>query len=101
MRTPLLFIGLIASVASAQEPAAKSGPDGEKKGHPMAGLTFRSLGPAVMSGRVVGFAVHPDHRSQYFVAVASGGVWKTENGGVSWRPVFDNEGSYSIGCVVM
>jgi photosystem II stability/assembly factor-like uncharacterized protein len=101
MRIPLLFLGLIASVALAQEPAMKSGPDAEKKGHPMAALRLRSLGPAVMSGRVTGFAVHPENRSRYFVAVASGGVWKTENAGVSWRPVFDNEGSYSIGCVVI
>src|SRR5580700_5936661 len=101
MRTAFLFIGLIASAASAQESATKSGADAEKKGHPMAGLRLRPLGPAVMAGRVVGFAVHPEHRGQYFVAVASGGVWKTENAGVSWRPVFDNEGSYSIGCVVM
>jgi photosystem II stability/assembly factor-like uncharacterized protein len=101
MRIAALVFALIPSVAVAQEPSAKAGPDAEKKGHPMAGLRLRSLGPAVTSGRVVGFAVHPDNRSRYFVAVACGGVWKTENAGISWRPVFDNEGSYSIGCVVM
>ncbi|MBX7103578.1 MAG: hypothetical protein K1X57_05830 [Gemmataceae bacterium] len=67
----------------------------------MAGLRLRSLGPALMSGRVVGFAVHPENRSRYFAAVASGGVWKTDNAGVSWKPVFDGEGSYSIGCITM
>src|SRR5262245_20344590 len=67
----------------------------------MAGLSLRSIGPALMSGRVVGFAVHPDDRSHYFVAVASGGVWKTTNAGTTWTPVFDGEGSYSIGCVVL
>src|SRR5262245_49488111 len=101
MRTAFLLVGLIASVATAQEPATKSGPDSAKKGHPLASLKLRSLGPALMSGRVTGFAVHPENRSRYFVAVASGGVWKTDNAGVSWKPVFDNEGSYSIGCVVM
>jgi photosystem II stability/assembly factor-like uncharacterized protein len=65
------------------------------------GLKLRSLGPAVTSGRVVGFAVHPHDRSHYFVAAASGGVWKTVNGGTTWTPVFDNEGSYSIGCVLL
>ena len=59
------------------------------------------VGPAVTSGRVVGFAVHPNDRSHYFVAVASGGVWKTTNAGTTWTPVFDDEGSYSIGCVVL
>src|SRR4051812_7922108 len=67
----------------------------------MAGLRLRAIGPGLMSGRVVGFAVHPEDRSRYYVAVASGGVWKTTNAGVSWTPVFDNEGSYSIGCVVL
>jgi photosystem II stability/assembly factor-like uncharacterized protein len=66
-----------------------------------AGLKLRSLGPAVTSGRVVGFAVHPTNPDVYYVAVASGGVWKTTNAGTSWTPVFDNEGSYSIGYVAL
>ena len=65
------------------------------------GLKLRSIGPAVASGRVVGFAVHPQNRAHYYVAVASGGVWKTENAGITWSPIFDNEGSYSIGTVVL
>lgn len=76
-------------------------PEGVPPAHPAAGLRLRSIGPALMSGRVVGFAVHPSNRSRFFIAVASGGVWKTENAGVTWAPVFDNEGSYSIGCVVL
>src|SRR5437762_6839198 len=65
------------------------------------GLKLRSIGPAIASGRVVGFAVHPNDRSHYYVAVASGGVWKTTNAGTTWAPVFDREGSYSVGCVVL
>jgi photosystem II stability/assembly factor-like uncharacterized protein len=65
------------------------------------GLALRSIGPAVTSGRVVGFAMHPHDRSHYFVAAASGGVWKTTNAGTTWTPVFDNEGSYSIGVIVL
>jgi photosystem II stability/assembly factor-like uncharacterized protein len=67
----------------------------------LSGLKLRSIGPALTSGRVVGFAVNPADRSQFFVAAASGGVWKTTNAGTTWTPVFDNEGSYSIGCVVL
>src|SRR5438105_7538022 len=67
----------------------------------LSGLKLRSLGPAVTSGRVVGFAVHPHDRSTYYVAAASGGVWKTTNAGTTWTPIFDNEGSYSIGTVVL
>ena len=61
------------------------------------GLRFRSIGPAVTSGRVIAFAVDPSDRKKYFVAVASGGVWKTVNGGNTFTPVFEGEGSYSIG----
>ena len=65
------------------------------------GLRFRSIGPAFTSGRVVGFAVDPTNSSRYYVAVASGGVWKTLNNGTTWAPVFDNEGSYSIGAIAV
>ncbi|MFN2578058.1 MAG: glycosyl hydrolase [Pyrinomonadaceae bacterium] len=65
------------------------------------GLRFRSLGPAFTSGRVVGFAVDPNNAAKYFVASASGGVWKTINNGNTWTPVFDREGSYSIGAIVL
>jgi photosystem II stability/assembly factor-like uncharacterized protein len=65
------------------------------------GLKFRSVGPAVTSGRVADIAVDPRNRSRYFVAAASGGVWKTINAGTTWEPVFDGESSYSIGCVVI
>ncbi|RLE26138.1 MAG: glycosyl hydrolase, partial [Acidobacteria bacterium] len=64
-----------------------------------AGLELRGIGPAMASGRIGDFAVDPADSSRYFVAVASGGVWKTVNNGTTWTPVFDGEGSYSIGCV--
>jgi len=44
-------------------------------------------------------AVHPEKPHIYYLAVASGGVWKTENSGTTFNPIFDGEGSYSIGCV--
>lgn len=63
------------------------------------GLKLRNLTPAKTSGRVVDVAIHPTNNSIRIVAVASGGVWKTTNAGTTWKPVFDNEGSYSIGTV--
>lgn len=63
------------------------------------GLKLRSIGPAMVSGRVAALAVDPHHREHYFVGVASGGVWKTTNDGTTFTPVFDGEGSYSIGAV--
>src|SRR6188768_123767 len=63
------------------------------------GLTFRGIGTAKTSGRVVDIAVNPNNHNEYFVAAGSGGVWKTSNKGITYTPVFDGEGSYSIGCV--
>jgi photosystem II stability/assembly factor-like uncharacterized protein len=65
------------------------------------GLKFRSLGPALTSGRIVDIAVNPQNKSEWYLAVASGGVWKTANAGTTWESLFDNEGSYSIGCVTL
>ncbi len=93
-----LAAGLLFSViAFAQEPAAKDPLSAET----FSGLRFRSLGPAVASGRVTSFAVDPANSAHYYVGVASGGVWRTVNNGITWTPVFDKEGSYSIGTVVL
>ena len=64
-------------------------------------LRFRSLGPALMSGRIGDIAVDPIDRSTYYVAASSGGVWKTTNAGVTFQPIFDGYGSYSIGCLAL
>src|SRR5262245_29390895 len=90
---------LLALAVAPAQPA--DAPKETEKGLPIAALKARLVGPAVTAGRVVGFAVHPTDRSHYFVAVASGGVWKTTNAGTTWTPVFDNEGSYSIGYVAL
>ena len=65
-----------------------------------AGLALRSIGPAVTSGRVIDLAVQPDQPYTWYVATV-GGVWKTTTAGTSWTPVFDGEGSFSIGCVTI
>ena len=66
-----------------------------------AGLKLRNIGPAVASGRIVDVAIHPADRNTWYVAAASGGVWKTTNAGTTWSPIFDDEGSYSIGCLAI
>ncbi|MFP4082470.1 MAG: glycosyl hydrolase, partial [Candidatus Aminicenantes bacterium] len=65
------------------------------------GLKFRSIGPAYSSGRIADIAVNPDNPKEYYVGVACGGVWKTENAGITFNPVFDKQGSYSIGSVAV
>ena len=93
------------SVAASPSPSATATPEASPTPRdPMStptfnGLRMRSIGPAFTSGRVSGFAVDPNNPTRYYVAVASGGVWKTVNAGITWTPVFDNEASYSIGAI--
>ena len=91
---------------TATRPEPGPGEDENRPRDPMStptfnGLRFRSIGPAFTSGRVIAFAVDPNNAARYYVASASGGVWKTINNGTTWTPVFDREGSYSIGWIVL
>ncbi len=54
-----------------------------------------------MSGRISDIVIHPKRRATWYVAVGSGGVWKTENAGTTWTPIFDSQGAYSIGCITL
>ena len=65
------------------------------------GLKLRNIGPAMMSGRIADIAINPNDANEWYVAVGSGGVWKTTNAGTTWKPIFDGEKSYSIGCVTI
>jgi len=95
MKKTLLFGFLLASLAGWSQ----SDPVWTKA--KLNGLSYRSVGPAITSGRVADIAVHPDNFSTYYLALASGGVWKTTNNGTTYEPIFDGEGSYSIGCVTI
>ena len=65
------------------------------------GLEFRSVGPAFTSGRISDISIHPTNENTWYVAVGSGGVWKTENRGTTWTPIFDEQPVYSIGCITI
>ena len=64
-------------------------------------FSFRSIGPAAYSGRISDLAVNPDNHSEYYVGVASGGLWKTINHGTTFEPIFDDQPVFSIGCLAM
>ncbi|HJW31384.1 MAG TPA: hypothetical protein VJ508_19280, partial [Saprospiraceae bacterium] len=106
-----MMVILVMDVAVAQTKKTKEKPKKEvtppkevKTGFDtlaISGLKFRSVGPAITSGRVIEFAVDPTNTKRYFVASASGGVWRTNNAGNTYEPVFDGEGSYSIGTVMI
>ncbi|MEL6811139.1 MAG: glycosyl hydrolase [Bacteroidota bacterium] len=65
------------------------------------GLKLRGIGPAFMSGRIADIETHPENENIWYIAVGSGGVWKTENAGTTWTPIFDDQPSYSIGTVTI
>lgn len=101
----LLFITLSISSLFAQK---KEEPKDKKAEKPTFlnsatynGLKFRSIGPAVTSGRISDFAVNPRNHAEYYVAASGGGIWKTVNAGTTYSPIFDAQGSYSMGCVVL
>jgi photosystem II stability/assembly factor-like uncharacterized protein len=94
----VLFTLLVSTSVSAQKPTKS--PEG-KSTDVFSGFKFRNIGPALMSGRIADIAIHPENINVWYVAVGSGGVWKTENSGTTWNPIFDSQGSYSIGCITI
>jgi photosystem II stability/assembly factor-like uncharacterized protein len=62
-------------------------------------LPFKSIGPTIMSGRVVDLAVNPNNPIEFYVGYASGGLWHTNNNGTSFMPVMDNSPTQNVGCV--
>src|SRR4029079_1136072 len=103
----ILLLTAISFFATADEKKAQKKEEPKKedkslmKSDTFSGLEFREIGPAVTSGRVVDIAVNPKNPSTWYIAAASAGVWKTENAGTTWTPIFDSQGSYSIGCVTI
>jgi photosystem II stability/assembly factor-like uncharacterized protein len=93
----IVLFAVIAAAVSAQQKSTTE----PKFSDQFSNLSFRSIGPAVTSGRVSDFAVNPTNQNEYYVATSSGGVWKTTNHGTTFTPIFDGQGSYSIGCVTL
>ena len=94
-----------AGAGKSAEKKAEKKKEEEKKGGmtaaTFAGLELRGIGPALTSGRVGDLAVDPTRPSTWYVAVSSGGVWKTTNAGTTFAPIFEGKGSFSIGCITV
>ena len=73
----------------------------EENPHPLASIPLRNIGPAMISGRISDFAFNPQRPNEFYVATASGNLWKTENNMTTWQPLFENQGAYAIGVVEM
>ena len=102
-RTAAAIVSIAATALAGAVHAQDEGDEDEPimSASAFGGLKFRSIGPALMSGRIGDFAVNPDRPAEYYVAASSGNLWKTVNNGVTYEPVFDDQGSYSIGCVTL
>ncbi|MFP3942129.1 MAG: WD40/YVTN/BNR-like repeat-containing protein, partial [Thermoanaerobaculia bacterium] len=101
MALTLTLFGTAGLAAQGPGTAEETGDESRMTESTFKGLELRSIGPAFMSGRIADIAIHPEDRSTWYVAVGSGGVWKTTNAGTTWTPIFDHEGSYSIGCLTL
>ena len=87
----------ITSLAVAAPPAATQSPLQDA----LDALAFREIGPAIMGGRVADLAPLESNPAKFYVGLASGGVWLTENNGMSWTPLFDDQPCASIGDVTV
>jgi len=90
-----------ALVAQQRQQAATASPAAPDYEAAMANLRFRSIGPAIMGGRVDDFAVVESDPSIVYAAMASGGLWKTTNAGTTWEPIFDDQAVPTLGDVTL
>ena len=104
MSLPIHLLMLLCLLTPAMPDDAKKDKDEDKgpwsKGT-FAGLKARSVGPALMSGRIGDLAINPQNPAHYYAAVCSGGVWATRNNGTTWKPIFDQESTFAMGDVAV
>ena len=101
MKKYILLIALIIFSSNAYSQKKKKEKNNPLDETSVSALKWREVGPALTSGRISDLAVNPENPFEYYVAVASGGVWKTSNWGVDYKPIFDSQSSYSIGCITI
>ncbi len=101
MRSIVFFSALLVSAAAVAQESDDKESSTEIDAGLLSGVGFRSIGPALMSGRISDLAVDPTRPNTWYVCVGSGGIFKTENAGTTFTPIFDNYASYSIGCIAL
>ncbi len=112
MKHRFYLIGLVAALLGLAAVGAEAQSKASAKGQPPAaaslqaleiikGLSYRSIGPTQQSGRFVDFAVPLQKPHTFYAASASGGLWKTENNGQTFEPLFENEKVFSIGDIAV
>src|SRR5687768_833497 len=99
MTRRVLSAVLAAGVASAALIGAQEPPG--LTPNTLKALELRSIGPALTTGRVQDVEIDPRNPSVWYVAAAFGGLWKTENRGITFTPIFDSGGAFNLCCVVV
>ncbi len=97
--TALLVLAAVST--AAQNPPKPASDSSSAKGGPFDKLSFRNIGPSGPAGRTDDFAVLEADPNVFYIATATGGLWKTENGGVTLKPVFDSASMVSLGAVAV
>lgn len=97
--TRILSLAVAAGVASAvltgaQEPSGLTA-------NALRGLELRAIGPTLTTGRIQDIEIDPRNPSVWYVASAFGGLWKTENRGITFTPIFDGGSAFTLCCVVL
>lgn len=89
-----------ATLAPTPETKDAAAPDAKPK-DPLENFGFRNLGPAAGGGRVSAAVGIPGQPNVYYIGAAAGGVFKTIDGGLSWKPIFEKEAVASIGAIAL
>ena len=107
-RTALLLLCVLVNGVVTQECLAQPAPATSANGRAkspfesaMSQLNWRSIGPANMGGRTADVEGVPGDPNTVYAATASGGLWKTTNGGTTWKPIFERHGTLSIGDIAL
>ena len=100
-RVQIFALSILAIVLSLAAVASATEGQSMLTAQTFSGLKLRNIGPAQRSGRISDIVKDPIKSSTWYVAVSSGNVWKTFNNGTTWTPIFENYGSYSIGCITI
>jgi photosystem II stability/assembly factor-like uncharacterized protein len=101
MRSSGTALGIFILFAAAIVPTSGQSGSDRLTAETFQRFQFRSIGPSLTTGRLSDIAVDPKNSNIWYVAVSAGNLWKTENRGNTWTPIFENYGSYSLGAVVI